>query len=186
MPIRVSLREKFHSINLLQNDFKHNKYKNEDCHFPIFHHPASITTKLISQSQRLPYTGDYETSRWCTIEFPVKTFLICIRSLSSCYVLTCGGGREGGRGRIRKKKRERLISSWGTTMKNPCQLVYLPKTLLPNIITLAVKGGHNSIHSNYADLFLNQGIPSFNSLFSSLFIFPEVFNGQDEYFTKFA
>ena len=71
-------------------------------------------------------------------------------------------------------------------MKNPCQLVYLPKTLLPNTITLAVKGGHNSIHSSYADLFLNQDIPSFNSLFSSLFIFPKVFNGQDEYFTKCA
>ena len=137
----------------------------------IFHHPASITTKLISQSHRLSYTGDSAISKWWAIEFPVKTFLTCIRSFSYCYVLICGGGREEGRGRIRKKKRERLISSWGTTMKNPCQLVYLPKTLLPNTITLAVKGGHNSIHGSHADLFLNQDRPWFDSLFYSVLIF---------------
>ena len=34
--------------------------------------------------------------------------------------------------------------------------MYLPKALLLNTITLGVKGGHNSIHSSYADLFLNQ------------------------------
>ena len=32
-PLRVSLRQKLHSINLLlQNDFKQNKYKKEECH----------------------------------------------------------------------------------------------------------------------------------------------------------
>ena len=34
-PLRVSLRQKFHSINfLVQNNFKHNKYKKEECHEP--------------------------------------------------------------------------------------------------------------------------------------------------------
>ena len=51
---------------------------------------------------------------------------------------------------IREKKRERLIPSWGTTIKIPCQTGYLPKALLPNSITLGVKGGHNIIHSSYA------------------------------------
>ena len=51
------------------------------------------------------------------------------------------------RGRIREKNRERLIPSWGTTIKTLCQPGYLPKALLPNIITLGVKGRHNSIQS---------------------------------------
>ena len=80
---------------------------------------------------------------------------------------------------IREKKRERLAPSWGTTIKIPCQTGYFLKTLLPNIITLRVKGGHNSVHSSYAHhssyLFLNQDRLSFHSLFYSLFIFPEVF-----------
>ena len=34
-PLRVSLRQKLHSINfLVQNNFKHNKYKKEECHEP--------------------------------------------------------------------------------------------------------------------------------------------------------
>ena len=148
---------------------------------PIFHHSASITTKLTSQSHRLSQTADYATSRWWTIEFPVKTFLTCLRSFSSCYVLIFCGGREGGRGKIREKKRERLIPSRGATIKTPCQLAYLSKALLPNTITLGVKGGHNLIHSSYAVLLLNQDRPSFPSLFYSLFIFPEVFQGQDEH-----
>ena len=101
---------------------------------------------------------------WWITECPEKTFLTCIRYFSPCYVLICGGGREGGRGRIREKKRERIIPSCGTTIKTPCQLMYLPKALPPNIITLGVKSGHNSIHSSYADLFLNQDRPSFPSL----------------------
>ena len=37
-PLMVSLRQKLHSINfLLQNDFKHNKYKTEECHEPYVH-----------------------------------------------------------------------------------------------------------------------------------------------------
>ena len=153
---------------------------------PIFHHLASITTKLTSQSHRLSQTRDYVTPRQWTIEFPLKTFLTCIRSFSSCYVLICSVGREGGRGRIREKNRERILLSPGTTIKTPCQLADLSKALLPNTITLGIKGGHNSIHSSYAVLFLNEDRPSFHCLFYSLFIFPEVFQGQDEHFTKYT
>ena len=132
---------------------------------PIFHHLASITTKLASLSHRLSQTGDYATSRWWPIEFPVKTFMTVIRSFSSCYVLICSGEREGRRWRIIEKKRERIIPSRGTTIKIPLQLAYLPNVLLPNTITLGIKGGHNSILSSYADLFSNQDKPSFHSLF---------------------
>ena len=65
---------------------------------PIFYHLASITTKLTSQSHRLSQTGDYATSRWWPIEFPVKTFLTCI-SLSLLaifsHVLVEGKEDEG-------------------------------------------------------------------------------------------
>ena len=84
---------------------------------------------------------------------------------SSCYVLTCGGWWEGRRGRIRGKNKERLISSWGTTINTPYQPEYLPKALLPNTITLGVKGRHNSIQSSYADLFLNQDRHSFHQMY---------------------
>ena len=87
------------------------------------------------------------------------------QSFSSCYVLTCGGWWEGRRGRIRRKNKERLISSWGTTINTPCQTGYLPKALLPNTITLGVKGRHNSIQSSYADLFLNQDRHSFHQMY---------------------
>ena len=87
------------------------------------------------------------------------------QSFSSCYVLTCGGWWEGRRGRIRRKNKERLISSWGTTINTPCQPRYLPKALLPNTITLGVKGRHNSIQSSYADLFLNQDRHSFHQMY---------------------
>ena len=174
-PLRVSLRQKLHSINfLLQNNFKHNKYKKEEGHEPcissfgINNYKTSLLVPQVVIAQRLC------NIKLCWIEFPEKTFLICIRSFSSCYVLICGGGREGGRGRIREKKRESILPSWGTTIKTPCQLAYLPKALLRNTITLGVKGGHNSIHSSYAVLFLNQDRPSFHILFYSLFIFPEV------------
>ena len=50
----------------------------------------------------------------------------------------------------KREKEKTLIPSWGTTLKTPCQPGYLPKALLPNIIILGVKGGHNSLHSSYA------------------------------------
>ena len=95
---------------------------------------------------------------------PGEDILDLHQSFSSCYLLTCGGWREGRRRRIRDKKRERQVSSWWTTIKTPCQPGYLPNALLPNTITLGVESGHNSIHSSYADLFLNQDRPSFPSL----------------------
>ena len=57
------------------------------------------------------------------IEFLVKTFLTYIRSFSSCYVLICDGGKEEGRGRMREKKRERVIPSRGTPSKPHVNLV---------------------------------------------------------------
>ena len=150
-PLRVSLRQKLHSINfLLQNDFKHNIYKKEECHEPyisslsINNYKTNLLVPQVVIAQRLC------NIKLCWIEFPEKTFLICIRSFSSCYVLIFCGGREGGRGKIREKKRERLIPSRGATIKTPCQLAYLSKALLPNTITLEVKGGYSSIHSSYA------------------------------------
>ena len=164
--IRISLRQKFQnglSINLLQNDFKHNKYNKEECHKPYICHLATITTKLISLSHRLSRTEDYTTSRWWPIEFPMKTFLACISLylLISSHMWRLKGRRKREN---REKNKERLIPSWGTTIKTLCQPGYLPKALLPNTITLGVKGGNNSIHSSYADLFLNQDRHSFYSL----------------------
>ena len=80
--------------------------------------------------------------------------MICIRSFSSCYVLICGGGREEGRGIKREKEGE------------------------DNTITLGVKGGHNSIHSSYAVLFLNQDRPSFHSLFTPYSFFVKCFRDE--------
>ena len=106
---------------------------------------------------------------------PGEDILDLNQSFSSCYLLTCGGWREEGRGRIREKNRERLIPSWGATIKTPCQPGYLPNALLPNTITLGAKGGHSSIHSSYADLLLNSDRHSFHSLFYFLFIFLKYF-----------
>ena len=61
----------------------------------IFHHSASITTKLTSQSHRLSQTGDYATSRWWPIEFPAKTFLSSISlSLFALFSHVVAEGKE--------------------------------------------------------------------------------------------
>ena len=65
--------------------------------------------------------------RLCNIKvmtnwFPSEDILELHQSFSSCYLLTCGGWREGGRGRIREKNREKLIPSWGTTIKSHVNL----------------------------------------------------------------
>ena len=148
--LRVSLRQK------LQNNFKHNKYKTEECHEPYVH---ELNDECSSFS-----INNYKTNllvlqvvidwRLCNIKvvanwFPSEDILDLQQSFSFCYVLICGGWREGRRGRIREKKRERLVPSWGTTIKNPCHPGYLPNALLPNTIILGVKGGHNSTHSSY-------------------------------------
>ena len=174
--LRVSLRQKLHSINfLLQNDFKHNKYRKEEGHepyissFSINNCKNNLLVPQVVIDRRLWNIKVVDT--WV----PSEDILDLHQSFSCWYVLTCGDWREGRSGRIREKKRDRLIPPWGTTIKTPCQPGYLPTALLPNTITLGVKGGHNSIHSSYAVLFLNQDRPSFPSLFYSLFIFPEVF-----------
>ena len=152
--LRVSLRQKLQnglSINfLVQNDFKHNKYNKEECHksyilsFGIKNYKTNLLVAQVVINWRL-----------CNIKVMAKWvsgegILDLHQSFSSCYILTCGGWRKGRRGRIREKKRKRLIPSWKTTIKALCQPGYLPKALLPNIITLGIKGGHNSIHISYA------------------------------------
>ena len=155
--LRVSLREKLQnglSINfLLQNNFKHNKYRKEEYH-------ESYISSFINNNYKTNFLVPQVVIDWrlCNIKVvaswvPSEDILDLHQSFSSCYLLTCGGWRELGRGRIREKKRERLIPSWGTTIKTPCQPVYLPKALLPNTITLGFKGGHSSIHSSYVELF---------------------------------
>ena len=150
----VSLRQKLQnglSINfLLQIYFKHNKYKKEECHEPYI---SSFGNNNYKNNLVVPPV--VINWRLCNIKVvtnwvPSEDILDLHQSFSSCYVLTCGGRREGRRGRIREKKKERLIPSWGTTIKTPCQPRYLPKSLLPNTITLEVKGGYSSIHSSYA------------------------------------
>ena len=152
--LRISLRQKLQnglSINfLLRNNFKHNKYKTEECHEPYI---SSFGINNYKTNLLVPQVViDW---RVCNIKVvanwvPSGDILHLHQSFSSCYVLTCGGWREGRRQRIREKKKERLIPSWVTTIKTPCQPGYLVKALLPNTITLGVKGGHNSIHASYA------------------------------------
>ena len=141
----VSLRQKFQngpSINfLLLNDFTHKNYKKEECHEQYISSSDiyNYKTKLLVPQVVI----DWRLCNNKVVDFPVKTFFTCIRPYSSCYVQTWDGGREGGRVRIRKIKRERLIPSWRTTIKTQCQPAYLPKTLFPKPITLRVKKGHN-------------------------------------------
>ena len=176
--LRVSLRQKLKnglSTNfLLKNNFKYIKYRKEVCHEPYI---SSFGINNYKTNILVPHIViDW---RLCKIKVmaswvPGEDILDLHQSFFS-YLLTCGGWREGGRRRIWEKNRERLIPSWGTTIKTSCQPGYLPKALLPNTITLGVKGGLNSIHSSYADLFLYQDRRSFHSLFYFLFIFPEIF-----------
>ena len=176
--LSVSLRQKFQiglSINfLLQNDFKHNKYNKEECHKPyilsfgINKYKTILLVPPVVIDWRLQHQSCGQlSSRW-RHSWLASVFLFLLSSHMWWLKRT-------RRRRIREKNRERLTPSWGTTIKTPCQLAYLPKALLPNTITLGVKGGHNSIHSSYAVLFLNQDRLSFHSLFYFLFIFPEVF-----------
>ena len=142
------------SINfLLQNNFKHSKHRKEEWNEPY------ISSLGINNYKTNLLVPQVVIDWWlCNIKVmanwvPSEDILDLHQSFSSCCLLTCDGWREGGRGTIREKNRERLIPSWGTTIKIPCQPGYLPKALLPNTITLGVKGGHSSIHSSYADLF---------------------------------
>ena len=151
--LRGSLRQRLQnglSINfLLQNNFKHNKYKTEECHEPyissfgINNYKTNLLVPQVVIDWRL--CNFKVVANWV----PSEVILDFHQSFSFCYVLTCGGWREGRRGRKREKKKARLIPLWWTTIKTPCQPGYLPNALLPNTITLGVKGGHNSIYSSY-------------------------------------
>ena len=133
------------SINfLLQNNFKHSKHRKEEWNEPYI---SSLGINNYKTNLLVPQV--VILWRLCNIKvmanwFPGEDIRDLHQSFSSCYVLTCGGWREGGRGRMTEKKRERLIPSLGTTIKTPCQPGYLPEALLSNTITLGVKDGHNS------------------------------------------
>ena len=174
--LRISLRQKLQnglSINFfLQNNFEHNKYKKEECHAPYI---SSFSISNYKTNFLVPQVViDW---RLCNIKVVAnwvhrKTFLTCI-SLSLLAMFS-HVVVEGYKKRENEREKEgEAKPSWGTTIKTPCQPGYLPKVLLPNAITLGVKGRQNSIHSSY--LFLNQDRLSFHYLFYSLFIFPEVF-----------
>ena len=152
--LRVSLREKLQnglSINfLLQNNFKHNKCRKEEYH-------ESYISSFINNNYKTNFLVPQVVIDWrlCNIKVvaswvPSEDILDLHQSFSSCYVLTYGGRREGRRRRIREKTKERLIPSWGITIKIPCQPGYIFKSILLITITLGVKGGHNSIQSSYA------------------------------------
>jgi len=120
--VRISLRSKIQnelSINfLLENNFKHNKYKKEECHEPYI---SSFSINNYKTNLLVPQVViDW---RLCNIKMvanwvPSGDILELHQSFSSCCVLTCGGWREGRRGRMTEKKSERLIPSWGTTRVN--------------------------------------------------------------------
>jgi len=120
--VRISLRLKIQnelSINfLLENNFKHNKYKKEECHEPYI---SSFSINNYKTNLLVPQVViDW---RLCNIKMvanwvPSGDILELHQSFSSCCVLTCGGWREGRRGRMTEKKSERLIPSWGTTRVN--------------------------------------------------------------------
>ena len=151
--LRISLRQKLQnglSINfLLQNNFEHNKHKKEECHEPYIssfgmnNYKANFSPIACHRLETMQHQGGGQLISQQRHSWLASVFFFL-------YVLTCGGWREGRRGRMREKQSERLIPSWGTTIKTPCQPGYLQNALLPNTITLEVKGGHNTIHSTYA------------------------------------
>ena len=145
-PLWVSLRQKLHSINfLLQNNFKHNKYKKEEGHepyissFSINNYKTNLLVPQVVIDCRL--CNVKVVDNWVPgediLDLP-QVFLFLLCSHFFC------GGREGGRGKIREKKRERLIPSLGTAIKTPGQPWYRPEALISNTITLGVRDGHNS------------------------------------------
>ena len=152
--LRVSLRQKLQnglSINfLVQNNFKHNKYKKEECHAPyissfgISNYKTNLLVPQVVIDWR-PHNIKV-AANWVHR----KTFLTCISlSLLAMFSHVVVEGNK-------KRENEREKEGDGNPImrdhpiKTPYQLVYLPKALLPNIITLGIKGGHNSIHISYA------------------------------------
>ena len=90
-------------------------------------------------------TGDYATSRAWPVEFPVKTFLTYISlSLFALFSHVVAEGKEEEENMREKGEANPIMRDHH---QYPTSTGYLPKALLPNTNTLAVKGGHNSIHS---------------------------------------
>ena len=94
-PLRVSLRQKLHSINfLLQNDFKQNKYKKEECHEPyissfgISNYNNNLIVPLVVINWRL--CNIKVVTNWV----PSGDIQDLHQSFSSCYVLTCVERKE--------------------------------------------------------------------------------------------
>ena len=127
-PLRVSLKQKLHSINFsLQNDFKHNKYKKEEFHEPYISSfsinnyktnllvPQVVIDRRLSNikvmANRVPGEGILDLNQ-------VFLFLLCSH---------LRWGREGGRERIREKKRERLPPIMRDHHQNPMSSGVPPK-----------------------------------------------------------
>ena len=104
-PLRVSPRQKLHSINfLLQNDFKHNKYKKEEGHEPyissfgINNYKTNLLVPQVVIDQRLcnfKLVGDWAPGEDIFDLHQVFLFLLCSH-------LWWGKGR-----RKRENKREK-------------------------------------------------------------------------------
>ena len=178
-PLWVSLRQKLQnvpSINfLLLNDFTHNIYKKEVCHEPYI---SSFGINNYKTNLLVPQVVVYW--RLCNIKVveswvPSKDIL----DIHQVFLFLLCSHMWWGKGRRKRENKKEKEGEANPIMRdhhqNPMSVFLSPKALLANSITLGVNGGHSSIYSSYADLFLNQDRPSFESLFYSLFIFSEVF-----------
>ena len=120
------------------NDFKHNKYNKDECHEPYI---SSFGINNYKTSLFVPQVViDW---RLCNIKVVAKWVPgKDIHDLHQVFLfLLCSHlwwGKERKKRENRQKKRKRLIPSWGTTIKTPCQIAYLSKALLPNTITLGI------------------------------------------------
>ena len=106
-PLRISLRQKIQnglSINfLLQNNFKHNKYKTEECHEPyissfgINNYKTNLLVPQVVIDWRLQHRGDGQlSSRWR------HSWLASVLLFLLCSHMWWGKGR-----RKRNNKREK-------------------------------------------------------------------------------
>ena len=136
-PLRVSLRQKLHSINfLLQNYFKHSKYKKEDGHEPyissfgINNYKTNLLVPWVVIDQRL--CNIKVVDNWVPVEDILDLHQVF-------FFLLCSHLWWGKRSRKRENKREKegkdnpIVGDHHQTL---CQLAHLPKALLLNTITL--------------------------------------------------
>ena len=132
--LRISLRQNLQnglSINfLLQNNFKHNNYKNKECHAPYISSfgISNYKTKLLVPQVVIDW-------RLCNIKVVAnwvqrKTFLTCISlSLLAMFSHVVLKGRKKRENKREKEGEANPIMR--DHHQNPCQPGYLPKTLLP-------------------------------------------------------